>query len=253
MDAPGGFDYTSGYTFSSWVKIDAGGISNRFHVLFSVGTTAASDIEIYIQSTTGKVAVVHNRTNGGTNDFNFTDGSILPDNEYAHLAVTYTGSTMTIFLNGVQQHSVSLVAPIKTATSKMVIGRILNTNFPGAEDYGEFMDDVRVYNKALTAAEILSDYNRPLGGSEDDLIAYFPFDEATAGVATKELVSNTDVQIVGNAVLTTDFGLSTSFNCSTISEDITIGDNIAPVVLAEENSNAGHRRYRSCRFDIGYG
>jgi hypothetical protein len=82
-----------------------------------------------------------------------TRGSILPLNRWSHLAATYNGSTLTIFVNGVAVSTRSVPGPLKTSTGVLRLG--------GTSVWGEWfkgkMDDVRIYDKALTATQIKSD------------------------------------------------------------------------------------------------
>ncbi|HXD23802.1 MAG TPA: LamG-like jellyroll fold domain-containing protein [Gemmatimonadaceae bacterium] len=85
--------------------------------------------------------------------------SAIPVNTWTHLAMTYDGTVLRIYVNGVQ-----------VATDSRNSGPIAATNNPfwigGNDPYGEYfkgrIDDVRVYGRALGAAEIQSDMNRPV-------------------------------------------------------------------------------------------
>jgi hypothetical protein len=76
-------------------------------------------------------------------------------NAWTHLAVTYDGSSMRFYTNGVLVRTTSNVTPIKASTGNLRIG--------GNSVWGEFfsglIDDVRIYNRALTATEIQTDMN----------------------------------------------------------------------------------------------
>ena len=82
----------------------------------------------------------------------------LPANTWAHLAATYDGSALRFYING------ALV------TTKAAIGSITTTNLPlhiGGDALNEWfngrIDDVRIYNRTLTQAEIKADLATPAG------------------------------------------------------------------------------------------
>ena len=78
-------------------------------------------------------------------------------NQWYHLTGTYDGTTMKFYINGVLQGSLTKAMPLGSDTL-LRIGHVagrsdVNPNFQGT------VDDVRIYNRALSAAEVLSLYN----------------------------------------------------------------------------------------------
>jgi hypothetical protein len=80
-------------------------------------------------------------------------GSHLPTNAWTHLAATYDGSTQKFYVNGVLVGSQSQTGAITFSSGALRIG--------GDSVWGEYftgyVDEVRIYNRALTQAEITSD------------------------------------------------------------------------------------------------
>ena len=60
-----------------------------------------------------------------------------------------------------------------------------NATFNGAHFFNGYMDEFRFFTRALSAQEILKNYNHPLTGNEKDLAIYYPFDE---GLTSQNLV-----------------------------------------------------------------
>jgi len=85
----------------------------------------------------------------------------LPVNTWSHLAATYDGNVVRLFVNGTQVASQAQTTPLTISTGPLSIG--------GTAAYGEYfqgtIDEVRVYNRALSASELQADMNTPLGGS----------------------------------------------------------------------------------------
>jgi hypothetical protein len=82
----------------------------------------------------------------------------LPLNTWSHLAATYDGATLRLYRNGVQIGSRAQTGNILTSTGALRIGG----NAIWGEYFRGLIDDVRIYNRALSAAEIQSDMNTPV-------------------------------------------------------------------------------------------
>jgi Concanavalin A-like lectin/glucanases superfamily len=82
----------------------------------------------------------------------------LTATKFAHLAVTYDRLTLRLYVNGVQVSSVARAASIAASTTPLQIG--------GDTTYGQYfkgrIDEVRVYNRALSQAEIQADMITPI-------------------------------------------------------------------------------------------
>ncbi len=84
----------------------------------------------------------------------------IPINTWTHLAQTYDGTTLRLYVNGTQVVTLAATGLIETTASPLWIGG----NNPYNEYFQGRIDDVRVYNRALTALEIQADLNVPVGG-----------------------------------------------------------------------------------------
>ena len=94
----------------------------------------------------------------GSSDVDTLGTAALTTNTWAFLTETYNGSTLTLYVNGTQVSSLAHTGNIATSTNPLQIG--------GDSIYGQYfkgtIDEVRVYNGALTAAQITSDMNTPI-------------------------------------------------------------------------------------------
>jgi uncharacterized repeat protein (TIGR01451 family) len=86
--------------------------------------------------------------------------SNLPLNTWTHLATTYDGTTLRLYVNGAQVASKAQTGSIATSTNPLQIG--------GDSIFGQYfsgrIDEVRVYSVALTQAQILGDMGTAIGG-----------------------------------------------------------------------------------------
>ncbi len=85
----------------------------------------------------------------------------LPAATWSHLAATYDGTTLRLYVNGVQVSSVPRggVSSLEVGTGALRIGG----NTVWGEYFGGLIDEVRIYSRALSAAEIAVDRDTPVG------------------------------------------------------------------------------------------
>lgn len=74
----------------------------------------------------------------------------LPTGSWSHVAATYDGATIKLYLNGALVDSRAYSASITSATGELQIGDAQGYSWNGK------IDDVRIYNTALTVAQIPS-------------------------------------------------------------------------------------------------
>jgi len=92
---------------------------------------------------------------GGATAINATQ-TIAPG-VWTHVAATFDGATMLMFINGVQDPSSGSHATIRTGTSRAWIG--VSPDSPGFEPFAGLIDEVDIYNRALSVSEIQSIVN----------------------------------------------------------------------------------------------
>ena len=83
----------------------------------------------------------------------------LPVNAWTHLAATYDGSVLRLYVNGAQVSTRTIGGNILTSTSPLRIG---GDSF-ASEYFNGLIDEVRIYNRPLTATEIQTDMNTAIG------------------------------------------------------------------------------------------
>ena len=86
----------------------------------------------------------------------------VPVNIWSHLAATYDGSVLRLYVDGVEVKSRAVSGAIIVASSGPL-------RFGGNSVWGEWfkgrIDEVRIYDRALTASEIAEDMNTPITDS----------------------------------------------------------------------------------------
>jgi len=156
-------DLTTGMTLEAWVFPTASGGGSWRNVIIK----ERSGGEVYnlysnVDTNVAAVYVVRAAQSGTPLDARGT--TALPLNTWSHLAVTYDNATVRLFVNGTQVGTRAAAGPLLTSTGMLNLG--------GNTVWGEFfagrIDEVRIYNRALSVTEIQSDMNTPVGGSPTD-------------------------------------------------------------------------------------
>jgi hypothetical protein len=144
-------DLTTGMTIEAWVR-PTSGTGWRTVVLKENGTGLA--YTLYSANNASRPAGYVQ----ASGEFALNGTSAVPVNTWTHLALTYDGAMMRMFVNGVQVSSRAASGSIAVSSGALRIG--------GNSVWGEYfrgqIDEVRVYNRALTAAEIQTDMNTPV-------------------------------------------------------------------------------------------
>jgi serine/threonine-protein kinase len=84
-------------------------------------------------------------------------GPPVANGEWIHLAGTYDGSMMRLYVNGRESISSALTGAIMADRRPLVIGADPTDDMGGIDEtFAGLIDDVRLYNRALTAAEVAS-------------------------------------------------------------------------------------------------
>ena len=106
--------------------------------------------------------------NGRPSGHVFTSGdmmvrgpSVLPADTWSHLAMTWDGTTERLYVNGTQVATTALTGTAATSSGALRIGG----NNVWGEWFAGAIDEVRVYNRAISAAEIAADRDTPIGGT----------------------------------------------------------------------------------------
>ena len=88
-----------------------------------------------------------------------TGTSQLAANTWVHLAATYDGATLRLYVNGAQVGSRAVTQSMALSAGPLQIGG----NAVWGEYFSGLIDDVRVYNRALTSAEITNGMTTAVG------------------------------------------------------------------------------------------
>jgi hypothetical protein len=92
---------------------------------------------------------------------NIDSVSSISTGEWSHLAMTYDGSTLKVYINGNEENSSSITGTIASGNRNLIFGA-LTFNPPNFFQYDGLLDDVFIYDRALSPSEITMLYQRGL-------------------------------------------------------------------------------------------
>ena len=146
------FDFGTGTTVNMFLTVNGGGSGLRFGIT----------------------------TNGNGAEQDLTGGGQLPLNTWSHVAVTLSGTTGTLYLNGTP------VATSPTMTLKPSALGTTTQNWIGRSQYPDpflngTVDDFNIYNRALSPAEVAAVAGGQPGAGN---VADYKFDETGGAAAT---------------------------------------------------------------------
>jgi hypothetical protein len=148
-------DLTSGMTLEAWVKPTQSGGWQTALIKEDAPQTELS-YGLYASTDSGQPSA-HVLVGAPPDTFQRATTS-TPAGAWTHIAATYDGTTLRVYVNGVQEASKPLSGPITTSNDPLRIG---GNNIWG-EWFSGLIDDIRIYNHALTTTEIQTDMTTPV-------------------------------------------------------------------------------------------
>ncbi len=146
-------DLTNAMTLEAWVRPTASG---NYRTVMLKETTGNLVYALYASSAFGGSGVQR------PSAWIFAEGlgptTALPVNTWSHIATTYDRTNWRFYVNGVQVATRAYAPAIQTSTGALRIGG----NNIWAEWFAGQIDEVRLYDRALSAAEVVADRDKPV-------------------------------------------------------------------------------------------
>lgn len=141
-------DLTTGMTLEAWIRPTS---NNNWRTV--IMKERPSNLTYMLYSSNGSQAQGEITNTSGVSSIVTT--AKPANNTWTHLAVTFDGANLRLYSNGVLKSTKATTAPMVASAMPLKIG--------GNAIWGEYfagqIDEVRVYNRALSAAEITTDMN----------------------------------------------------------------------------------------------
>jgi hypothetical protein len=144
-------DLTKGMTLEAWVRPSN---TSGWRTVITKEQTSQMDYGLYASTDTnrpsGHVYVGSSQEARSTTQ--------LPLNTWRHLAVTFDGVALRLYIDGGQVAYRSVTGSITASTGALRIGG----NTISGKWFAGLIDEARVYNRALTSAQIKADMNKAI-------------------------------------------------------------------------------------------
>jgi hypothetical protein len=198
MDAA--FHGEEGFTVEAWAK-RTGRIADKDGPVASHTDSTTFENPDDWELGYGKGSGVFFTTDAGTVSWTLPDDGDL--NGWRHLAGTYDGTNVALYVDGVRRASVAATNALGVANRPLWIGHSPHKN---AFFLGQ-IDEVRLWNVARTEAEIAANMGRSIQACEDGLAACYPLDEGAGGYV-RDVCDGSYGQIHGTPQWTASFHLA---------------------------------------------
>ena len=171
---------TLDFTFEAWFKVE--GFTGESYIVAQYIGGNAGRLVVLLGNATPKFFLGGKFINGDT---------VIASNTWTHIAVTRSGTTGKLYINGVLDKTDTVPGDALPSTG-IVIGSnpYLSSGFRGQ------IADVRAWSVVRTQSEISADKNRRLSGTESGLVGYWPVNDGT-GTSVKERVANAQGTMTG--------------------------------------------------------
>jgi concanavalin A-like lectin/glucanase superfamily protein/Big-like domain-containing protein len=157
--APHGSLNASQVTVEAWVlPVDPSGWRDVLLKQLSNNGAAGLTYALYANSDTDGGVGAYIRPSGMSSDQHVASVDRLPAGEWHHIAMTYSGTILRLYVDGIEVANRRANTALSTSSLPLFIG--------GNKLWGEFfkgtIDEVRVYNRALSEGEIVVDMFTPI-------------------------------------------------------------------------------------------
>ena len=180
------FQPTGMISICAWIKGDAWGAGGDVDTILRKGEASPNNYALEISD--GKVEFLLNATEG----VGIRGNTVLATGQWYFVAATWDGTTAKIYVNGVLDNSpgTAKAAPLPVDTRPLYIG-----GRSGADLFDGMIRDVRIYNRPMTAAELVEGAG---------LVGYWKFAEGTGTSAADSSGLAHTATLSGGATWTSD-------------------------------------------------
>ena len=169
-----GITGSSNRTFEAWIFVSPTAPSSNLCIM-DYGLNAVGSRNSFSVSAARGLTFI----SGGTNANISTSGNLITLGQWTHVAFVLNNSTGYLYVNGVQSGTgnLSTVNTPTTGTSLRIGQRVAGGSIP----FKGSIDEVRVWNTALSATQILANMNGEFCAPPSNLQAYYKFNHGAAG------------------------------------------------------------------------
>jgi len=143
----------------------------------------------------------------------------INDSAWHHIAAVYDPSSANkkhrVYIDGILEASGNITTSVNTGSGAVVIGRRVD----GVNPFEGDIDEVRIWDVALTDGDIFAHFNNEICGSPTNLKVYYTFNQGNANSGNSSNTTLSDQAGTNNGTLN-NFSLSGTSSNWTIGEDM---------------------------------
>ncbi|MBS4044645.1 MAG: Ig-like domain-containing protein [Chitinophagaceae bacterium] len=173
---------TNKVTGEAWINIKVA--SSFGTVMKNWGDNNHGAFHFGLSGTTGRLDIAITQTNGTV--VNVTSPNVISLNTWHHVAFTLDGTNINLYEDGVLVASTTYNGTLSNAIPVTYLGAKPNDAGTGPSSgafsgyFNGLMDEVRIWNTALTQAEIRTNMYNYISPSSTGLVAYYTFNSGIA-------------------------------------------------------------------------
>ena len=171
-------DITNQITIDAWIKptvSQLGGIATKF------GSSPRSGYGMFFRGDQGNI--VDGFIGKGNTFFRVIGSTSIPLNQYTHVAMTYDGAVMKLYINGALDGTTSTSGAMNTNNVRLIIGA-RDSSGSVIQFFNGEIDEVEIFNRALSITEVQAIFNAGSDGkckvqcvpAPSNLVSWWPGD-----------------------------------------------------------------------------
>lgn len=171
-------------TFEAWVNVPSG--SPTTIAVCDYGTNAVGSRNTFLIGNDRSLRFI----SGGTNANILSAAGVVPEDQWVHVAFVLDNATGYLYVNGSQVFTGNLsTVNTPSGNTNLIIGQRVSG---GSTPFFGSIDEVRIWDVALSEQEINLFMNSEFCSNPTGLVAYYKMNQGTAGMDNSSIMSLTD-------------------------------------------------------------
>jgi hypothetical protein len=186
-------------TLEAWIKADSYDVNSWGNVIISNDGWGSGNQGYTLRTGASGVLSFNFSSNGVWKEI--TTSAVMTTGNWYHVAGSFDGTTLKIFINGVQQNSLVYTGPISNGTYDITIGK-MSYLAGGTRYFDGMIDEVRIWSTAVPEAQIRAHMCKKVTSSHPQyasLGGYWNFDQ-TGSVLDQSPNGNNGTSMGANQV-----------------------------------------------------
>jgi hypothetical protein len=168
---PFSFRNTDAFTLEAWVRPTAFSTSSTIMAKYNGGVVGYHTLRLLSD---GKLGLLREHAPWQM----VTSLNSVPLNVWSHVAATYDGTNVRLYINGVlEREQEDKIAVGSTRPSTLMFGTQLSYGAPGTYPFQGGLDELRIWDVARNGSEIAASYRSVLSGYGEGLVGYYRLNE----------------------------------------------------------------------------